>query len=74
MTSTQYKTNKRFSWSKLRPTRGLSSANAAARGGQEEGERTQGAGRGAGLRARPRSLSFWSAAGGAWTPAPRPRL
>lgn len=45
MTSTQYKTNKRFSWAKLRPTRGLSSANAAARGGQEEGERTQGAGR-----------------------------
>lgn len=52
MTSTRYKTNKRFSWSKLRPTRGLSSANAAARGGREEAERTQGAGRGAGLRAR----------------------
>ena len=68
MTSTQYKTNKRFSWSKLRPTRELSSANAAARGGREEGERTQGAGRGAGLRARRLSLSVWSAAGGAWTP------
>uniref|UniRef100_A0A673UEH8 Homeobox protein goosecoid n=1 Tax=Suricata suricatta TaxID=37032 RepID=A0A673UEH8_SURSU len=73
MTSTQYKTNKRFSWSKLRPTRGLSSANTAARGGREEGERTQGAGRGAGLRARPRSLSVWSAAEGERTP-PRPIL
>lgn len=70
MTSTQYKTNKRFSWSELRPTRGLSSANAAARGGREEGARTQGAGRGAGLRAPPRSLSVWSAAGGEWTPHP----
>lgn len=67
MTSTQYKTNKRFSWAKLHPTRGLSSANAAARGGWEEGERTQGAGRGAGPRARRRSLSVWSGSG-EWTP------
>ena len=58
MTSTQYKTNKRFSWSKLRPTRGSSSANAEARGGRAGGgRRTQGAGRGAGLRASRRSLS-----------------
>lgn len=69
MTSTQYKTNKRFSWSKLRPTRGSSSANAAARGGRAGGgRRTQGAGRGAGLRARRRSLSVWSSTGGAGTP------
>lgn len=75
MTSTQYKTNKRLSRSELRPTRGLSSARR--RRGKERaggGSADAGGGEGRELRARPRSLSVCSPAGGesGTTPPPTP--
>lgn len=76
MTSTQYKTNKRLSRSKLRPTRGLSSARR--RQGEERaggGSADAGGGEGRELRARPRSLSVCSSAAGesGTTPNPHPK-
>lgn len=76
MTSTQYKTNKRLSWSELRSTRGLSSARR--RRGEERaggGSADAGGGEGRELRARPRTLSVCLPAGGesGTTPTPHPK-